>query len=71
MIISEKKTAVTRLAWEQAKEAYRIRKNRFDQGLEKPSDLLMAEYKKEKKELEYYQSVYEYNSATVYYQFLK
>ncbi|HAO47652.1 MAG TPA: TolC family protein [Ferruginibacter sp.] len=71
MIISEKKTAVTRLAWEQAKEAYRIRKNRFDQGLEKPSDLLMAESMMAQKELEYYQSVYEYNSATVYYQFLK
>ena len=71
MMDAEKKIAVSRLAWEQSKEAYRIRKNRFDQGLEKPSDLLNAETLMVQKELEYHQSVYQYQTATAYYQFLK
>ena len=71
MIDANNKVSTSKLAWEQSKEAYRIRKNRFDQGLEKPADLLNAETFMSQKELEYYQSVYEYNSATEYYQFLK
>ncbi|MGV6846067.1 MAG: TolC family protein, partial [Lutibacter sp.] len=41
----------------QSKEALRIRTNRFKQGLEKTSDLLMAEAQSLKMQLAYYQSV--------------
>lgn len=58
-------------AWGQSREAYRIRKNRYDQGLEKSADLLMAETVMAQKELEYHQAVYEYNTALVTYDFLK
>ncbi len=68
---AKNKVSVGELSLEQAKEAYRIRKNRFDQGLEKPSDLLNAETFMSQKELEYYQAIYEYNAALEYYQFLK
>lgn len=57
-------------AWNQTKEAYRIRKNRYDQGLEKSADLLTAETLMAQKELEYHQSVFEYNIATAFYKFL-
>lgn len=55
----------------QSREAYRIRKNRYDQGLEKSADLLTAETLTAQKELEYHQAVYEYNTATATYEFLK
>ncbi len=61
----------TKQAWEQSKEAYRIRKNRYDQGLEKSADLLSAETLMSQKELEYQQAVFEYNVAGEYQQFLK
>jgi len=65
------KITSARKSWDQSKEVYRIRKNRFDQGLEKSSDLLSAETLVSQKELEYQQSVYEYNIAWEYYQFLQ
>ena len=40
---AENKVNLTKLALEQSKEAYRIRKNRYEQGLEESSDLLMSE----------------------------
>lgn len=58
-------------ALNQSKEAYRIRKNRYDQGLEKPADLLTAESLMAQKELELHQSIFEYNTALAYYEFLK
>ncbi|MBX7261226.1 MAG: TolC family protein, partial [Chitinophagales bacterium] len=58
-------------ALEQSKEAYRIRKDRYEQGLEKSSDLLNAEIMMSQKHLEYYQAVFEYNTALAYYNFLK
>lgn len=61
----------TKQAWEQSKEAYRIRKNRYDQGLEKSADLLSAETLMSQKELEYQQAVFEYSVAWEYQQFLK
>jgi len=45
----------------QSKEAYRIRSDRFAQGLEKTNDLLQSETQSSMKELEYYQAIYEYN----------
>ena len=68
---AENKVNLTKLAWEQSKEAYRIRKNRYDQGLEKSADLLTSETKKSQKELEHIQAIFEYNTAVEYYKFLK
>ncbi len=65
------KVSFTNQAWEHVKEAYRIRKNRYDQGLEKSADLLSAETLMLQKELEYQQAVFEYNTAAAYITFLK
>jgi len=66
----ENKLALTSLAVEQSKEALRIRTNRFKQGLEKSSDLLTSETKYLQKELEYLQTVYNYNFTKAYVAFL-
>ena len=68
---ADNKVVLTAKAWEHSKEAYRIRKNRYDQGLEKSADLLTAETVMAQKELEYHQAIFEYNVAVEYYQFLK
>ncbi|SEF56703.1 Outer membrane protein TolC [Halpernia humi] len=68
---ADNKVSLTKLSWEQSTEAYRIRKNRYDQGLEKSSDLLSAETQMSQKELEYQQAIFEYNTALEYYKFLK
>ena len=68
---ADRKVSLTKLSWDQSAEAYRIRKNRYDQGLEKSSDLLSAETQMSQKELEYQQAIYEYNSALEYFKFLK
>ena len=52
------------------KEAYKIKKDRFEQGLEKTNDLLYAETQMLQKELEHLQSVFEYNYTVQYLQFL-
>lgn len=68
---ADNKVNLTKLALEQSKEAYRIRKNRYEQGLEKSSDLLMSETTMSQKDLEYQQAIFEYNTALEYYKFLK
>jgi outer membrane protein TolC len=68
---ADKKVSLTKLSWEQSAEAYRIRKNRYNQGLEKSSDLLSAETMMSQKELEHQQAIFEYNSALEYYKFLR
>ncbi|MCX2837810.1 TolC family protein [Salinimicrobium sp. MT39] len=67
---AENKLHLTQLALEQSKEALRIRNNRYEQGLEKTTDLLGAETQFSEKQLEYYQTVYEYNYAVAYIEFL-
>ena len=67
---ADSKVTFTKQALEQSKEAYRIRKNRYDQGLEKSADLLSAETLMSQKELEYQQAIFEYNTALEYYKFL-
>lgn len=67
---AENKLGLTGLAMEQSKESLRIRTNRFEQGLEKTTDLLMAETQYSEKELEYFQTIYEYNYALAYLEFL-
>lgn len=64
------KVSLAKLALEQSQEAYRIRNNRFKQGLEKTSDLLGSEIQMFQKELEYLQSVFEYNFTQQYLTFL-
>jgi len=58
------------MALELSEESFRIRTNRFEEGLVKTSDLLMSEAQYAQKELEYYQSIYEYNLAYAYLKFL-
>ncbi|MGE5944698.1 MAG: TolC family protein [Flavobacteriales bacterium] len=67
---AENKLQLSKLAMEQSQESLRIRTNRFKEGLEKTSDLLMAEAKFAQKQLEYYQTIFEYNYAQAYLQFL-
>lgn len=67
---AENKVNLEKLALEQSSEAYRIRNNRFKEGLEKTTDLLLAETLMYQKELEYLQAVFEYNYSQQYLQFL-
>jgi len=67
---AENKLNLTRLALEQAEESLRIRSNRFEQGLEKTSDLLTAEAQFSQKQLEYAQTIFEYNYAQAQLDFL-
>jgi outer membrane protein TolC len=67
---AENKVTLSKLAFEQSQEAYRIRQNRFTQGLEKTTDLLQSETQMFQKELEHLQAVFEYNFTKEYLQFL-
>lgn len=67
---AEEQLKLTELALQQSEEALRIRKNRFKEGLEKTSDLLTAETQYAQKQLEYYQTVYQYNYTKAYLDFL-
>ncbi len=67
---TENKVNLSKLALEQAQEAYRIRENRFKEGLEKTTDLLNSETLQLQKELEYLQAVFEYNFTQKYLEFL-
>jgi outer membrane protein TolC len=67
---AENKLRHTKLAMEQSKESLRIRTNRFKEGLEKTPDLLMAESQFAQKQMEYYQTIFEYNYAQAYLKFL-
>ena len=67
---AENKLKLTKLAVEQSNEALRIRSNRFKQGLEKTSDLLISETQYLQKQLEYLQTVYNYNYTKAYVEFL-
>lgn len=67
---AENKVNLSKLALEQSQEAYRIRSNRFTQGLEKTTDLLQSETQMAQKELELLQAVFEYNFTKEYAQFL-
>ncbi len=67
---AENKLKLNLLALNQSEESLRIRTNRFKEGLEKTSDLLLAETQYAQKQLEYYQTIFEYNYAQAYLQFL-
>ncbi len=70
LIDAENKLKLTALSLKQSKESLRIRSDRFEEGLEKTSDLLFAETQYAQKQLEYYQTVFEYNYAHAQLQFL-
>ncbi|MBS1573608.1 MAG: TolC family protein [Bacteroidetes bacterium] len=70
IVDTEAKVNFSKQAWEQSQEAYRIRKNRYDQGLEKSADLLTAETLMSQKELEMQQAIFEHYTAVEYYKFL-
>jgi outer membrane protein TolC len=70
LLDAENKLHLTGLALEQSEESLRIRTNRFKEGLEKTSDLLMSDTQFAQKQLEYYQTVFEYNYAQAYLKFL-
>ena len=60
---AESRLQTSKLAMEQSEESLRIRTNRFKEGLEKTTDLLMAEATYAEKQLAYYQTIFEYNQA--------
>ena len=70
LLDAENKLKLTKLALDQSGESMRIRTNRFKQGLEKTSDLLLVETQYSQKQLEYYQTIFEYNYAQSYLNFL-
>ncbi|WP_223548228.1 TolC family protein [Aestuariivivens sp. NBU2969] len=70
LVDTKNKLNLSKLALEQSGEALRIRTNRFKEGLEKTSDLLMAETLYAQKQLEYYQTIFEYNYTLAYLEFL-
>lgn len=69
-IDAKNKLDLTTLALQQSRESLRIITNRFKEGLEKTSDLLLAETNYAQKQLEYYQTIFEYNYAQSYLKFL-
>lgn len=70
LIDAENKLKLSSLAVDQSKESLRIRSNRYEEGLEKTSDLLNAETLYAQKQLEYYQTIYEFNYAKSYVHYL-
>ncbi|MGJ8759427.1 MAG: TolC family protein [Polaribacter sp.] len=70
LVDAKNRLELTDLAVQQSEESLRIRKNRFKEGLEKTSDLLMAETQFAQKQLEYYQTIYQYNFTQSYLNFL-
>lgn len=70
VVEAENKLNRNTLSLEQAQEAYQIRKNRFDEGLERPTDLLNAEVQLANQELYYNQAIFEFNLAQLQVQFL-
>lgn len=70
LIEAEQKMNRNALSLEQAQEAFDIRKNRFEEGLERTTDLLNAEVQLANQELMYNQSIFEFNLAQLQVQFL-
>lgn len=70
LIEAEQKMNRNALSLEQAQEAFDIRKNRFEEGLERTTDLLNAEVQLANQELLYNQSIFEFNLAQLQVQFL-
>jgi outer membrane protein TolC len=70
LILSIHKIETGRLAKDQSEEALRIRTNRFNQGLEKMTDLIQSETLYASKNLEYLNAINTYYTAKFYLEFL-
>lgn len=68
--VSEQQMNTNKIMVEQSEEAFRIIKNRYEEGLEKTTDLLAAETRFAHKRLAYLKSIFQYNYNLLYYQFL-
>lgn len=64
------KKDVYELSVTQAEQAMKIRSDRYQEGLERTSDLMMAESQLAETRLKYLQSVYEFNVAVFQYEWL-
>lgn len=53
--------SLSKLVLDQSKEALRIKTNRYEEGLEKTTDLLFSETQFQQKELDYFQAIFNYN----------
>jgi outer membrane protein TolC len=69
-VLAFEQIKISELSKEQASESYRIIKNRYAQGLEKTTDLLYAENLASNRKLDYLQSLYKYQMALSYLEFL-
>lgn len=70
LILAKQKVNQHELSVEQAAEAYRIRKDRFSEGLEKTTDLLMAQNQLLQEELGLLKAVFEFKTTQEYLAFL-
>lgn len=70
LVDSEQQVSLAKLSLEQAQEILRIKKNRFDQGLEKTTDVLAAESDVAQKNIALYQAIYQYNYTKFYLEYL-
>ncbi len=68
--LASQKLSTTKLAVKQAEEVLRIRQDRYEEGLEKTSDVLIAEAQVAEKQLEYLQNLYAQQMAIFYLEFL-
>ncbi|MHB0754108.1 TolC family protein [Polaribacter sp. M15] len=66
----QKQITLKKLSLVQSQEMLTIKTNRFKEGLEKTADVLLAETMFVQKELEYHQTIYQYNYTNAYLQFL-
>lgn len=69
-VLAFEQIQISELSKEQAKESYRIIKNRYSQGLEKTTDLLYSENLASNRKLDYLQSLYKYQVAISYLELL-
>ncbi|BDD03773.1 TolC family protein [Aureibacter tunicatorum] len=67
--VYEKRVQLASLAKEQAEESYRMRKDRYEEGLEKTTDLLLAQSLSAQKQLEYLHALYGYKVQLFYLEF--
>jgi outer membrane protein TolC len=67
---TEVQLELSELAMNQSDEALRIRTSRYKEGLEKTTDLLIAETQYAQRQLEYYQTVFNYNRTRAYLKYL-
>lgn len=70
LILAKQKVNQQELSVKQAAEAYRIRKDRFSEGLEKTTDLLMAQNQLLQEELGLLKAVFEFKTTQEYLAFL-